>query len=1378
MNGNNGGCYILLSSATYTPPPVLTISAALKAGGQGTDTTAQFRGMGVGFQSYVPISTDNACNSGFQCMAINTDGTVALYLASAPLSNAHGQTEQAYFSNPIDYSSVFGAPYSTSNFYTISYTVNTMSGVISNISLSDGTTIDTADFSNLDGMVTTMTGAATAYAAIVNSGFGTVGYAQDFTVSGAAPPPAGPVWTGATNTTWATAGNWTGAVPGATSGTTNTDTATFNTYNSTNPTPVVDAGRNLQNITFDNGTSDLTNSLTLGTTTGNALLLTSGGTIQTTFSVANPMTVNAPLVLEGVAGTYTFTSAATSSMGTLNFGGSITPGATSGVTTLTLNGANTGSNTISGAMSDHGGAQLALTISAGNWVLAGANTYTGATTVSGGTLRIGNGTSGSLGATPISISAGKMIQLPGGSIGNTSISVSATGTFAVQPGSGTLAVGTTTSGTAGATLSLASGGTFSMVDGAIGTFNLQQQASFGAANTALTLSGGTLDFDLSGSGVDKLNVGVGNASVTGVNNIVFTPIGSSLSIGANYTLISAPAGGLAGGTFQFPGGSQSTFVNAGGTAYQLTLNNTATAVNVGVSAGPSFIIQDTFSTTGSILGKMPDTINLPGGVWHGIGVAAGPTANVTTPGTVNVSDPIGANSGAAIAINSHATNGSEVITYNNPNVLTISAAIATNISDTDTSTWRGSGLGFYAAGPVQAQINGTYANWNQCDAFMGVAIDNGGTPSNPSLAICATTAAVPSSGTGNVIPGTQNVVQRLPVNWSSLSSGGFSSSTFYTLSYTINMTTGVITNMTLAGPLGDEDFAGPYTIPGFNVNDGLTDPQYPSPANAIPLDYPVAYAAMSFSAIFKQNVANFQNFEISGAAAAPSGSVWTGLSDTTWANPGNWTGAVPGSTTGTTNTDTALFNQAATNSPTTIDAGRNVMNITFDTAAVSSMTIGTTTGPALLLSSGGTIQTTAAVANPQTVNAPIVLEGNYTFTSGATSTSATLSFGGGITPAATSGVTTLTLNGANTGANTISGVLADNGAGQLAVAVGGTSRWVYSGATSTYSGGTSIASGATLQLAGSVSTMSQAMNIANSGSLVVASSTNQKVGTITGTGGSVVVNSGSLTAYQIRQTSLTINGTSTVTLSPSGSGSTTAPAAPNNINFSSNVNSLTIAGTTNAWTGTLDIGNNGLVIQYGGGSDPYATIANMIESGYANGQWTGTGITSSLARAAVVLGSPTPALNIGIVDFVPNGPGFGSTISFEGQTISTSAVLVRLTYMDDLVLAGNMLQANATSDALFFAANYGSGTTWHVGDVTHDNSINTNDALLFAANYVVGLPSLDGATRNAAAGGGNQAAGSVNGGAVPEPSSIVLAALGVAGFALIARSRQKLQTVN
>ena len=133
--------------------------------------------------------------------------------------------------------------------------------------------------------------------------------------------------------------------------------------------------------------------------------------------------------------------------------------------------------------------------------------------------------------------------------------------------------------------------------------------------------------------------------------------------------------------------------------------------------------------------------------------------------------------------------------------------------------------------------------------------------------------------------------------------------------------------------------------------------------------------------------------------AAPPPSNWTGGASTSnWADAGNWSGSVPGATSGTTNTNTALFNQSVSFSPLTIDAGRNLQNITFDTANVSAMTIGTTGVHPLSLTAGGTIQTTATVANPQIVNAPLVLAGNYTFTSGASSSSATLSFGARLPP--------------------------------------------------------------------------------------------------------------------------------------------------------------------------------------------------------------------------------------------------------------------------------------------------------------------------------------------------------------------------------------------
>jgi autotransporter-associated beta strand protein len=238
---------------------------------------------------------------------------------------------------------------------------------------------------------------------------------------------------------------------------------------------------------------------------------------------------------------------------------------------------------------------------------------------------------------------------------------------------------------------------------------------------------------------------------------------------------------------------------------------------------------------------------------------------------------------------------------------------------------------------------------------------------------------------------------------------------------------------------------------------------------------------------------------------------------------------------------------------------------------------------------GGTIQTTPSVVNAQTVSAPLVLEGDYTFISGASSNSATLSFGGGITPGATSGLTTLTLNGSNAGDNTIGGVLSDNGLGKLAVTKSGTGVWILSGAN-TYSGNTSVlagtlkfnintgaptvaagttatvASGATLELAGSVSalgsTAGNRTHVVNSSTApgLIVSGTHQVVGGIDGIG-NVQIDAGSdLTADHIIQSAMIIGGTSgshgTVTIDASdGSGNPLGrPAAsPNGLAIANSI---------------------------------------------------------------------------------------------------------------------------------------------------------------------------------------------------------------------------------
>lgn len=67
----------------------------------------------------------------------------------------------------------------------------------------------------------------------------------------------------------------------------------------------------------------------------------------------------------------------------------------------------------------------------------------------------------------------------------------------------------------------------------------------------------------------------------------------------------------------------------------------------------------------------------------------------------------------------------------------------------------------------------------------------------------------------------------------------------------------------------------------------------------------------------------------------------------------------------------------------------------------------------------------------------------------------------------------------------------------------------------------------------------------------------------------------------------------------------------------SNVKSLTIAGDIDAWTGGLDLRNDGAVAVDYSDTSPLAALANQLKSGFAGGSWSGiTGVTSSSTRAA------------------------------------------------------------------------------------------------------------------------------------------------------------------
>jgi hypothetical protein len=226
----------------------------------------------------------------------------------------------------------------------------------------------------------------------------------------------------------------------------------------------------------------------------------------------------------------------------------------------------------------------------------------------------------------------------------------------------------------------------------------------------------------------------------------------------------------------------------------------------------------------------------------------------------------------------------------------------------------------------------------------------------------------------------------------------------------------------------------------------------------------------------------------------------------------------------------------------------------------------------------------------------------------------------------------------------------------------------------------------------------------------------------------VTVSSGArLNANRVRQNTLTVNGSVRMN-------------ADSSTNGVSNVKTLNIAGTTNAWTGKLDLNTNSMVVDWTSTS-PLTNIINQIKQGFNGGNWAGNGITSSGAAASSGTLDKT-ALGVALsTDLFASFPA-----SFRGQTVDNTAVLIRYTYSGDANLDGNVDSVDFNA----LAANFGqSGKRWVHGDFNYDGMIDTLDFNALAAIFGSTLPATDevGAA-----------------GLVPEPSfvmTIIAAAVGV-----------------
>jgi fibronectin-binding autotransporter adhesin len=240
--------------------------------------------------------------------------------------------------------------------------------------------------------------------------------------------------------------------------------------------------------------------------------------------------------------TYSFDGANTiannSSAGGLSLSGSAGFVA-GGVDAITLGGSYTGSNTFAGVIGGTGNVEVNTL---GTWVLGGANTYTGTTTVTNGSLTAG--TAAAFSGTKAVIVNGGMLDLNNFAI--TAPSLAGTGGI-VNVGGGSLTLDAASGSTAYAGSITGSGGLTML---GAGTQTLT------GANTytgATTLGGGTLALDFSAagapasniiSGSSTLNLGGGTLSVKGgsaANSQSFN--GLNVTAGNNRVNGTAGAGG-------------------------------------------------------------------------------------------------------------------------------------------------------------------------------------------------------------------------------------------------------------------------------------------------------------------------------------------------------------------------------------------------------------------------------------------------------------------------------------------------------------------------------------------------------------------------------------------------------------------------------------------------------------------------------------------------------------------------------------------------------------------------------------------------------------------------------------------------------------------
>jgi Immunoglobulin I-set domain len=143
--------------------------------------------------------------------------------------------------------------------------------------------------------------------------------------------------------------------------------------------------------------------------------------------------------------------------------------------------------------------------------------------------------------------------------------------------------------------------------------------------------------------------------------------------------------------------------------------------------------------------------------------------------------------------------------------------------------------------------------------------------------------------------------------------------------------------------------------------------------------------------------------------------------------------------------------------------------------------------------------------------------------------------------------------------------------------------------------------------------------------------------------------------------------------------------------------SLTLEGNA-----TLDVGSGTLMIDYGTGTDPIASIASSLASGYNGGTWTGTGITDS-AVAAENASQKQAIYDVGYAD--------GADGIVTG--LSAGEIEIMPTLAGDAKLQGNVQFGDFQTLAQYFGKVGG----WDEGNFTYGATVDFGDFQQLAQDF-------------------------------------------------------------